>query len=363
MSVVNQVLLELERRRASGAERGTLPDHVRALPDGGRDNRVWWIAAAGIASLALLSVVWLAAGGFAFLRQASSAAVPAPGTEAVIEKVVSASAAAVTDVRPRDEFEDRHADSLQPAARLSFELAGVPAQRPAAEPKTEASRPAPIPAARVTVAAAKPTADAASKSEIEKQVRQPTGRELADHEYRKGAVLLQQGRLPEAQDAFRAALNSHPGHHGARQALVALLLESKMHAEAERALHDGLKFAPEQIGLAMTLARLQVDRGENGAAIATLQASLGYAQGSADYAAFLAALLQRQGRHEDAIEQFHIALRAKPNAGVWWLGMGVSLQAAHRGAEAQDAYRRAKASNNLNPELAAFADQRLRQLQ
>jgi len=194
-------------------------------------------------------------------------------------------------------------------------------------------------------------------------VRQPTARELADNEYRKAANSLHQGRLAEAQEGFRAALNLYPAHHGARQALVALLVDAKLTAEAERALQDGIKLAPEQIGFAMTLARLQLDRGDAPGAIATLQGSLGYAQGSPDYIAFLAALLQRQGRQEDAIAQFQTALRLKPEAGVWWLGLGISLQAAHRSPEAQEAYRRAKASNSLNPELAAFADQRLKQLQ
>ena len=32
MSVINQLLLDLEKRRASGAERSALPNHVRALP-------------------------------------------------------------------------------------------------------------------------------------------------------------------------------------------------------------------------------------------------------------------------------------------------------------------------------------------
>jgi hypothetical protein len=41
----------------------------------------------------------------------------------------------------------------------------------------------------------------------------------------------------------------------------------------------------------------------------------------------------------------------------------MSLQAVKRSPEAQDAYRRARAANNLHPELAALADQRLKQLQ
>ena len=128
-------------------------------------------------------------------------------------------------------------------------------------------------------------------------------------------------------------------------------------------LQEGIRLAPEQIGFAMTLARLQLDRGDGPGAVSTLQASLAHAQASPEYAAFLAALLQRQARHDQAIEQFQAALRAKPATGVWWLGLAISLQALNRGPEAQEAYRRAKTTNNLNPELTAFAEQRLRQLQ
>ena len=45
------------------------------------------------------------------------------------------------------------------------------------------------------------------------------------------------------------------------------------------------------------------------------------------------------------------------------MGLGISLQAVNRNSEAQDAFRRARASNTLNPELQAFVDQRLKQLQ
>jgi MSHA biogenesis protein MshN len=49
--------------------------------------------------------------------------------------------------------------------------------------------------------------------------------------------------------------------------------------------------------------------------------------------------------------------------GVWWLGLGISLQTVNRPADAQESYRRARATNSLNPDLAAFAEQRMRQLQ
>ena len=142
-----------------------------------------------------------------------------------------------------------------------------------------------------------------------------------------------------------------------------MLLEGKSLGDAERVLQGGVRLAPAQIGFTTTLARLQVDRGDNATAIATLQKGLDFAQSSPDYLAFLAALLQRAQRHNEAIEQFQAALRLRPDAGVWLLGLGMSLQAINRTADAQEAYQRARTTGSLNPELAAFADQRLRQLQ
>ncbi len=128
-------------------------------------------------------------------------------------------------------------------------------------------------------------------------------------------------------------------------------------------LREALQLSPGQSGFTMALARLQVDRGNNQAAIDTLQKGIAYAQGNADYHAFLAALLQREQRHDEAIAQFRAALGLKPQSGVWLMGMGMSLQALNRNTEAGDAYRRAKSSGTLKPELQAFVDQRLQQLQ
>jgi MSHA biogenesis protein MshN len=108
------------------------------------------------------------------------------------------------------------------------------------------------------------------------------------------------------------------------------------------------------------LARLQVDRGDLDAGVQTLTRSAEYASGSAEYAAFLAGLLQRQQRHAEAVEQFLRALRLRPNTGVWLLGAGVSLEALGRNADAKEAFRRARESGNLPPNLQSFADQRAR---
>ncbi len=385
MSVINQVLLDLEKRRASASERGTVPNHVRALPDDSRSALPWGWIAGSVAAVAVAAAAWMFLAGWSATR---SSPPPRTGADIVIEKVVAASAGVTTDVNPQDESSDKPL----PGFRFSFELSNPPAEGGA---PTSDTRSASLPSSRVVgrvdmeatteapspgksraraerqgtdkpavVAMTKPAASVSgTETGIQKQVRQPSSRELAENEYRKATASLHQGRLAEAQEGFEAALSLYPGFNAARQALVGLLVEAKKLADAERVLQDGLAQSPAQIGFAMALARLQVDRGDTAQAAATLRKGLDYAQGSPEYIAFLAAVLQRQGRHEEAIEQFQAALRQKPASGVWWLGLGISLQTANRTADAQEAFLRARATNNLSPELSAFAEQRLRQLQ
>jgi MSHA biogenesis protein MshN len=155
-------------------------------------------------------------------------------------------------------------------------------------------------------------------------------------------------------------LQIEPKHDAARQTLVGLLIEARRSDEAMRQLQLGLTLDPRQPALAMLLARLQIEHGESG--IETLARTLPYAAGNGEYQALLAGALQRQQRHREAAEQYQVALRMQPQNPVWWMGLGISLQAEKRNAEALDAFRKAKASGTLSPELQAFVERKLGQL-
>jgi len=90
--------------------------------------------------------------------------------------------------------------------------------------------------------------------------------------------------------------------------------------------------------------------------------TLPYAAGNGEYHAFLAGVLQRQGRQREAVEHYARALKTAPQNGVWWMGQGISLQAEKRDAEAVEAFQRAQASGALSAELQAFVERRLKQL-
>lgn len=370
MSVINQMLVELERRRASGVERDRIPDHVRALPDDARSRS---LPPAGIAAV-LAAVAALAAGVWWWTQRSG---VPAPQAPAA---VVAPPAPAQPAAQPEEWI----------ARRLTLDLSQVPESAPELPPPVETAAviaprspaapvqaPAPKPAEAAPAVVTRPPAKlpverpvvdktatrpdpAPPPVEIDKQVREPTPRQRAEAEYARGTTALHQGQFAEARSAFENALQIDPRHHSARQALVGVLLDARRQADAMRVLQEGLQLAPSQHGFAMTLARLQLDGGDLDAGVGTLVRSLEYPGASPDYVAFYAGLLQRQQKHAEAVAQFERALRQRGGVGVWLLGLGVSLEALGRNAEAQEAYRRARASGNLSAELQAFAEQRLR---
>lgn len=372
MSVINQMLIDLERRRASGEERTRIPEHVRALPGESAPPR----APLAMLAMVLVAVALIAAGAWWWIGQRPA------------QQVQPVAAASPPSPPPAAE--------LQPeewiARRLTLDLSQAPDPAPVETPlmtrSVVASRPAApakAPDAPAQAEAPAPRAEPlrvekgkiqekvqekvqpplqktapAAPAEIDKQVRAPTPRQRAETDYARGVALLHQGQFAEARGAFEAALLTEPAHHGARQALVGVLLDGRRQGDAVRVLQEGLQIAPAQHGFAMALARLQVEAGELDAGVQTLSRSLEYPGASPDYVAFYAGLLQRQQKHAEAVAQFQRALTQRNGVGIWLLGLGVSLEALGRGAEAQEAYRRARASGSLSADLQAFAEQRLR---
>lgn len=380
MSVINQMLLDLERRRASGEERNRIPDHVRALPGAPSPGLDWFSPPLLGAALAVLLLVaataawwwrdalpWRPAGlsqSLVTLPPADeSAGAVIRGMSLDLAQPPSAESSDLQGISTQSVIVTQAPDWAEPRGGRQTAPAAIPAT-PAAPP-TPSSPPSPAPTAATASAVPETAARAikpapAASPQIDRREREQTLRQRAEYEFARGAAAVHQGRASEARAAFEAALQIDPALHGARQALVGVLVDARQPAEAMRVLQEGLQIAPSQSGFAMMLARLQVERGDLEGGVQTLGRSLEYAGGNADYLAFFAGLLQRQQRHADAIELFDRALRLRPGNGIWLLGLGMSLEAGGRDAEAREAFRRARASGNLPPDLQAYADQRLR---
>ncbi len=197
---------------------------------------------------------------------------------------------------------------------------------------------------------------------IEKQVRSLTAFERAETEFRNGVTRLRQGRVSDAEAAFRTALAEDASHLASRQALIGLLIDLGRNVDAEQVLQRALEFNPRQPRHAMLLARLELERGDTEGAIRTLESVRQYVGVDAEYLAFYAAALERAGRHEEAIDRYRDALAVVPGNSVWMMGLGISLRAANRTREALVAFERAAAARMPNPELQAYVEAQAREL-
>ncbi|MGH8853343.1 MAG: tetratricopeptide repeat protein [Telluria sp.] len=338
MSLINKMLQDLDARgghpgpAAVSAEIKTVLAPERGFP---------WLRVALLGGL----VVVLGASGYLAWRLQR-----APAAEALVAVPVAPVATPLVVVAPPPPPASV-AVAAPPVPEPVVEEAPPPPKKAVkAEPKQVEK---PVRQAAPPKAAVKPPATATGG-------RSETTAQRAENGYKRALVSLEDGRVTEAIGQLQGALRADPRHEAARQTLVSLLIEAKRPDEAARQLQAALALDARQPALAMLLARLQIESG--GPAIDTLLRTLPHAAGNGEYHAFLAGALQREQRHREAAEHYTAALRTAPQNGVWWMGLGISLQAEKRMLDAADAYQKAKASGSLSPELQGFVDRKLKQL-
>jgi MSHA biogenesis protein MshN len=403
MSLINKMLQDLDARGGDGARAGSSPA-VRPVSYGSRAGLSPAAIGAGVLALAVLG-----GGGFAawkYFRGGAQTSSPPPvsrvpaaaqvqpgispngpagvavGDEGppVVQGDIPAEAHRAAGEQLARRMKERNAAARRAAAasgkapgqveagpaaeaapqgkvRQAPERAGVGAQGKARGPDPQRA------SARAVASKKEAATSVVSKGSL------PTGeggdaglssQQKAENEYRRALAKLQDARVSEALAGLEQAVYLYPRHEAARQTLVSLLIEGGRTQEAIRHLVFATNLDPRQASMAMLLARLQLEHGGN--ALETLQRSLPYAESNADYRALMAGILQRANRHKEAADQYQAAVRLQPGNAVWWMGMGISLQADKRNAEAKIAFQRARDSGRLAPELQAFVERRLQQL-
>lgn len=422
MSLINDMLRDLDSRNASGGERGGLARNVRALPGAEAPRRLHPLLLALGAAMIGAGAVWLV------LRQppaapaipagaapSAAASVPAAVSSAAPQTIVAtapsapdpttaapapANAGEPAPLRLDTDIEHLPAGPAAPPAAAQANQAtpadAVPAAASSASPVTKAPAAVPAVAKSASVSPSpqppRPVAKVASGAEAprlvaergalpEKQAprgiadnagvvrepgisRQPTSAgtmaEMADGEYRRGIAALRHSDLADANDAFRAALRIAPGHVAARQALLALLTDMQRWPEVETLALDGVGLMPQRSDWVLLAARIMYERGDAANALTTLDHYAAGARQNADYQILYALLLQRANRNADAVACYRTALGLRPNEGRWWYGLGRALDADNKEAAARQAYEKARDSGNLPPELQQAVERRLR---
>ncbi len=350
MSVINKMLQELDRRNAmAGAEAATPPQQVKVV-NPARDHHEWFWRV--IALLVLGAVAWV--GWVAYQLQ--------PRAPLVSDKALQAQAqarkAAVAAIPPAAAPPAQPPEKPKPAAeppemfKLAREIETPIVERKPQPAKAEAPK---------KVEAPRPVEPAAVKPSVDKRDRGKAS-EPAEVQFRRAAVLLNQGRVSEAEEQLVGALKADPAHQAARQAYVALLLEQRRMDAAERVLREALQANPTQPTFALALARLYAERRDYPAALDVLDHA-GSSAPSADFHALRGAVLQRLGRHAEAVDAYRRAAGSAPQSGSTWAGLAISLEALGRRSEASEAYRHALGAGTLNKDVREYAETRLKALE
>lgn len=380
MSVINKMLQDLDRRNASGAEAEPQPRQVKAVSSERRGHEWFWRITA---VLVLISVAWV--GWVAYQLQSRTIA-----TEQTLK-----SAAAQPRGGPIVGAQPQPAPAPPVAAPAPPVAAPAPAPAPTQQAKPQAAKP-PVPSetfklARTIETPIRPQAPTRPQPSIrpqgikpEPKAAQPAAKPVANPEptmgtvdkrertkgvnqagepsFQRAAVFLRQGRVSEAEEQLQVALKADPSHMGARQAYVALLLEQQRVDAAKRVVGEAVKVNPGHPIFSLALARIHAEQRDYKAALEVIDMAGPVAQ-NADFQALRGAVLQRLGRHADAVAAYQNAVRDAPQSGGTWTGLGISLEAVGRNADAAQAYQRALGAGPLASEVRDYAEARIRALQ
>jgi MSHA biogenesis protein MshN len=380
MSIINKMLQDLDRRHGmSDADATMALSQVRTVAPVRKDREWFWRI---IAVLMIASVGWVAWIAWQLqprdsvaTEQAFKASQDAQRNRTAVavaaeQKPAAENPAAAKPAAPEPEKPAQQAaESSKPAPVIDPPARERPA-KPVPKERVADAAPAPVAAKRAVTkldldlppSRILPVpAHAQGPMRVEKRDTIRTPEDRAEAEFRRGAGLLNEGRISESEEAFGAALAVYPAHEGARQALVAINLEQRHVDEARRLLQEGVALNPRNVRFALVLARIHVDARNYAAALEVMDRVAMPEAGSPELQSMRGAVLQKLGRHADAVEAFQVALRGAPESGAIWMGLGVSLESLGRKADSAGAFRRAAATGTLSVEARSYAVQRARQ--
>jgi MSHA biogenesis protein MshN len=359
MSLVNQMLKDLEQRRAALPSSDRLRG-LRSAPDSSTSKTLrtrwplllivtalagsgfgWWIADNKTPSnMPPMAQATPAASVVAALSEDTSAPVAVAAAENRVSKVSSPDTSAPMP-------------TLEIATVAALEVSTPP---PAPKPDPAVIKPAPKPSPITTTAVAR-SEPIEMTAVMHKTLRTPSPQEQATQHFDAAKQALAANDLVLADSALRAALAADPAHSNASETLATLLIQQGQRDAATNVLHAALKQTPEQPRLAMLQARLFAEAGRDSEAVSILQTAL--ANGDAEYQALLGALQQRLGNDTQAADAYRLALTSAPQRGIWWLGLGISLERSQQSADALAAYRNALRDTTLETQVSEYVRARI----
>jgi len=354
MSLINQVLKDIDQRRSAefSDSKTDLDDlHFAHIPKRKRKSK-----SVIIVSLATFSVVAIVLAGLYVFQQLKPMAV-----DVQVREATNPPAAVVTAPIPAT-------PARKPAVSAASSTPDSRSERKSGSQSK--SRPKPETSAKVTPAMPAEVADASKTETLEEPIDNTPVKfsrstvpmrpeQKAELSYQNGYAHLRGQRNRQAEQSLRRALDMESGHVKARELLSGIYIKQGRWVEASELLREGLTYSPEHRTFSKLYARALMQLNRDVQAIAVLKRYAPPVKSDPYYFAILAALYQRQDQHNLAAEVYATLVSIEPSNGVWWVGLGISLEALGRNQDAVQAYGHASKTGNLRSKVARFTNNRL----
>ena len=184
----------------------------------------------------------------------------------------------------------------------------------------------------------------------------------AEKSMRAAQLAHASGDLTQAVSHYMRALDTLPGHRRAIFEVSPLLVELGRLDDAIALVRVARERVPEEAGLTMLHAQLVERTGDVKGAILVLERAAPNPADAPEIHALAAAYLQQTGEHELAIDRYETLLRRHPGQSRWWMGLGISFEAAGREADALDVYRIAMQVGELSAQSRRWVAARVQDL-
>ena len=396
MSLVNDMLRDLDQRRAGEALTASGESLKPAQPSAARPRARWLPIGVGLAaSAAMMAGIWFFGSG----TRTSEVAIAIPA-ETVVSSVggVSTPASVAAAVEPQLDEARTASDSLGVLTENERQLAAEePLTKPVSEPVAE-SLSEPLSEPPVPQAATEPLISESSQAEIDLREAKTDAPSRAEQKAQENAIvanttaqpttaldrpqtirssdelsanevdviqvqnalkLLANGNEEAAFDALSSHVRSAPAAHQSRETLIKLLLSRGQTARAGTLADAGLSIAPNHSGFKKSKARFLIADKNYESAAALLSARAPEPRSDLEYHELLASAQLGAGDFVGAMQNYRQLLQFDGSQTRWWYGYAVANDRLGNVSVAKQSYEQALKGASLSVGLRRSSEERV----
>lgn len=288
---------------------------------------------------------------------------PFTGVVAAVKPEIAATPSAPVVVAAKVENLTPVTKPVTSLAERSAETASVPMAESAEPAPRTAEPPAQMTVATPSAKPAKLRADAAQKPLVPLRISPSTPTPV--NVYSQAQQQMASGDFGGAMETLRQALADAPDDARVRLALADIHVNLGQQEKARDVLREGLRRGRGEPELSTLYAKLLAEKGDGEQAIAVLNDALAIPGGNnkAELLAFAAALHQRAGDYAQAERSYRLLLQQQSDNAPWLMGLAIAMEKQGKNAEALEAFQQALYSGGLTPPVQRYISEQIRALE